>query len=168
MREIIADGHEIQSHTYTHSDLVLQNVNLVQELQRVEIWVRDTCQINLGAPHLRVMRPPFGSMNVGLRQLANQQGYSVATWNIDSLDWTASTDQGDVVLSRVTQLVRDQQGLGQESFMMLFHDSKYFPGLYRAVKDLFDASYEFVKVSDCYAACNSAFCASQPGYPIWS
>lgn len=68
---------------------------------------------------------------------------------------------------RVKNLVHDQQGLGQESFLMLFHDTHYFKGLYQQVKNLFDDSYEFVKASDCYRACKTEFYASDPGYSIW-
>lgn len=46
---------------------------LLHELQRVENWVKEFCGIQVDGDNMRLFRPPFGSFNKDLRELANSK-----------------------------------------------------------------------------------------------
>jgi peptidoglycan/xylan/chitin deacetylase (PgdA/CDA1 family) len=92
------------------------------------------------------------------------QRYAVATWNVDSFDYAG----GNSIFENMKTRVEDLMELGQESFVILLHDTHFVEGLYTRIKEeLFDDTFEFVKASDCYSSCNQRFCASETGYSIW-
>ncbi|MHB0970351.1 MAG: polysaccharide deacetylase family protein [Thermoanaerobaculia bacterium] len=101
-RRIVADGHEVGNHTYTHPRLTtfarnrrqitlpsMTRERLQSELSRTaEIFHRVT-----GAQMAKYWRAPFGEENSEIRGWAAELGYLHVGWtkgrkyNLDSLDW---------------------------------------------------------------------------------
>ena len=79
-------GHWVGNHTKTHDNLL----KLSAEDVRIEI---------LGGPSSTLLRPPYGRYNKKIRKIANELGYKICYWDIDSDDWQGITP--DEIKSRV-------------------------------------------------------------------
>ena len=83
MRRIIADGHELANHTWTHPKLSSLSDGAVRsELQRSH-----SALVNLGvAP--RMYRPPYGAITARQKQwIMSEFGYPTILWSVDPEDW---------------------------------------------------------------------------------
>lgn len=70
-------GHIVGNHTYSHPNLLqLSNAKLVHEIQ--------------AGLQSRWLRAPQGRSNKRIRRIANQLGFSLCYWTIDSRDWTGA------------------------------------------------------------------------------
>ena len=71
-------GHIIGNHTRTHADL--------RTLSDRQVTEQIDCE-----PHAQPwFRPPYGSYDRRVRQIAKRLGYVVCYWTIDSQDWTGN------------------------------------------------------------------------------
>jgi len=84
VRRILAEGHEVANHTWTHPSLVsISDEKIRSEFQRTADAIWDAAQYR---PH--IMRPPFGATNKRIEQwVYNEFGYSSITWSVDPNDW---------------------------------------------------------------------------------
>lgn len=83
VKQIQADGHEIESHGHAHVDL--------------NTLGRDGAARNIAAAHAILkeltgrepayIRPPNGAFNEASVQAAKDLGYATVIWSVDSLDW---------------------------------------------------------------------------------
>jgi peptidoglycan/xylan/chitin deacetylase (PgdA/CDA1 family) len=83
-RRIVAEGHEIANHSYTHPALPsLGAARLHQEIAKTtEAIERATGRRPTN------MRPPYGAINERVRRSMNQDhGLDVIMWSVDPLDW---------------------------------------------------------------------------------
>ena len=98
-RRVAEDGHELSNHTYFHPDLVnLSNDKILWELD----YTNGIIERELGRTSKPWFRPPFGSRNQRVLDLARQLGYRSIYWTLDSGDWrTNATAAG--VLYKVLQ-----------------------------------------------------------------
>lgn len=82
VRRIMAEGHEIGNHSWSHPKL--RTLNLAQ--QREELARTDALLRELGATP-RHMRPPYGAYNEDTLAVVEELGLSVLLWSQDSHDW---------------------------------------------------------------------------------
>ena len=77
-----AEGHQIGNHTYSHPRLTeLTEDQIRQEVLRTEELIGDVDQ------GIKILRPPFGAYNPMVDQVAQELGYRLVLWNVDSCDW---------------------------------------------------------------------------------
>jgi peptidoglycan/xylan/chitin deacetylase (PgdA/CDA1 family) len=83
-RRIVAEGHEIGNHTYTHPNLTkLSNTQVRSELGRTREAI-----INAAGVKPRTMRPPYGALLTRQREMIHGEfGYPTILWDVDPLDW---------------------------------------------------------------------------------
>ena len=83
-RRIVAEGHEIGNHTYTHRNLKsLDDRQVLAEMTRTRSSIIRATGI---AP--RTMRPPYGAIYQRQRELImNNFGYPTIMWAVDPRDW---------------------------------------------------------------------------------
>ncbi len=82
-RKIIADGHEIGNHSYTHPHCnSLSPQQLKEELNKTSYLIQE-----ISGKWPRFFRPPFGEYNNKVIQVCEDENYQVIQWSIDSLDW---------------------------------------------------------------------------------
>lgn len=84
VRKIVAEGHEVGNHTYTHPHLA--------QLSRDRIrWELEENQRRIdalvGRPRVLLFRPPFGEYSDAVIEVASELGYYTIQWSVDSLDW---------------------------------------------------------------------------------
>ena len=97
VRKIAAEGHEIGNHSYTHPHFnQLSKEKIREELESTS----DLIEKLIGKRPV-FFRPPFGEYNNNVIRAANELGYQVIQWSIDSLDWM---EPGvDKIVQRVLQ-----------------------------------------------------------------
>jgi peptidoglycan/xylan/chitin deacetylase (PgdA/CDA1 family) len=84
---VYGKGHQVASHTWAHANLTTLNYDQLND----EFWrVEQALQRILGVTPA-FMRPPFGSYNDLVRQVAHERGQKMVTWDFDSGDSTGST-----------------------------------------------------------------------------
>lgn len=81
---MVADGHQVGNHSYTHPDLT----RLHQDQVRPEIEVTDgTIVAVTGRTPRPYFRPPYGAYDQTLVNFLGRLGYYTVLWTIDSGDW---------------------------------------------------------------------------------
>jgi peptidoglycan/xylan/chitin deacetylase (PgdA/CDA1 family) len=99
IRQMVADGHEIANHTYSHLDsLTLSDDQLAGELARTESIIQGLTRVST-KPY---WRPPYGSRNNHVLNVAVSQGYRSIYWTLDSLDSVGQPKTPDFIFNRVT------------------------------------------------------------------
>ena len=82
-RQIVADGHEIANHTFTHPDMRhLSDAAIGKELADTEALLAETTS----ASSRPFFRPPFGAYDERVLRLVVGAGYLPIYWTLDSLD----------------------------------------------------------------------------------
>lgn len=84
MKRIVAEGHEIASHSWSHPQLSSMSESGVRDqLQKTHDVIVQTTGV---AP--KIMRPPYGAFTARQRAWANGVwGYKCILWDVDPLDW---------------------------------------------------------------------------------
>jgi peptidoglycan/xylan/chitin deacetylase (PgdA/CDA1 family) len=80
-------GHMVASHTWAHKDLAtLSSSQITSEMSRVDQALERIIGVKPA-----FVRPPYGSYNNLVRQVAHTRGQKLVTWDFDSGDSTGST-----------------------------------------------------------------------------
>ncbi|WP_353568912.1 polysaccharide deacetylase family protein [Haloferula sargassicola] len=84
VRRIVAEGHEIGNHTYTHRNLTkLGHDAVLSELNKT----RDAI-VKAAGVQPRTMRPPYGALLQTQREwIRSELGYPTILWSVDPRDW---------------------------------------------------------------------------------
>ncbi|HSK07092.1 MAG TPA: polysaccharide deacetylase family protein [Acidimicrobiia bacterium] len=108
VRQTLAEGHEVGSHTWSHRFLTTQTSHsIARELIRTEEAVEDA----IGVPPAS-LRPPYGAVTRRMtRWIDHQFGYPTVLWSVSARDWEnpgpeliterllAGTTAGSIVLN---------------------------------------------------------------------
>ena len=99
LRQIVADGHEIGNHSYSHPDLTtVSDAQVENQVQKAEQILTSMS----GVSPRPYFRPPFGAYNQHVINELGGMGYYAVMWTLDSGDWRPEfTPQ--MVLSRVVK-----------------------------------------------------------------
>lgn len=153
LRRIVAEGHEIGSHTFTHSNLAV-----VPERQ-VVLELNATQRVIEGATgrSTQLFRPPYDAdsrpeeiSQLRPLQIAQELGYLTVLEQVDPEDW----DRPGV--EEIVRRVRDQQSEGS---IILLHDAggdrrQTAEALPRILEDLAKRGVEVVSVADMLGTSN--------------
>ena len=83
-RRIVAEGHEIGNHTWTHPNLTKLSDSQVRSQM---ISTRDQI-VQVTGVMPRTVRPPYGALLTRQREmLFNEFGYPTIMWSVDPRDW---------------------------------------------------------------------------------
>ena len=84
VRRIVAEGHEIGNHTWSHPQLTsLKESRVLSELQATHDAIVKACGV---APLL--YRPPYGATRLSQQKLIHDHfQYPAIMWDVDPLDW---------------------------------------------------------------------------------
>ena len=76
-------GNEIANHGWTHTNLTrLMRGGIEWEITATSIVIASA--VGYSPP---IMRPAFGATNRNVRYVAEELGYSIINWNVDTMDW---------------------------------------------------------------------------------
>ena len=133
------EGHQIGNHSYSHS--ALTRLSRRQIIDEIEITNYLIYQITGKKPTL--LRPPYGSFNDMVLEVAEELGMKIVMWSVDPQDWRyldAYATQSHIVER------------AQEGSVILLHDihaSSIYAAIY-AIDRLLEKGYNFVTVSEMY------------------
>ena len=83
VKKIDAAGHEIGTHSATHSYMSKQN----SEEIKLELSTSSEAITQITGKEVDLFRPPYGDYDNELIKTASEQGYYTIQWDTDSLDW---------------------------------------------------------------------------------
>lgn len=135
--QIVAEGHEIANHTFSHPNLKkVSHTEMIEELTKTHNLIEITTGVT---PTL--FRPPYGVYNQEVLNYLASNNYSTILWSVDSLDWKSRNPAAikNEILNNVTN-----RGI------VLMHDihtatAEALPELLMTLKQ---QGYEFVTVSE--------------------
>jgi len=101
-RRIVAEGHEIGNHTWTHRNLkTLSDSAVRKELNTTRDAIVKACGVKP-----RTMRPPYGALRQNQRAwIYKEYGYPTILWSVDPEDWKRPGIS--VVTSRIVNNTRN-------------------------------------------------------------
>ena len=144
--EIVARGHEIGNHTYTHKTVNnLDYDSLKKEIQDCEAKILEKTHIKTN-----LMRPPEGMIDTSVMEIARELDYKVILWDLDTRDWAHTSAQD--ISNHITSKIRSGD-------IILMHDyigknSPTAKALRLFIPKLLDMGYKFVVVSELIDAGN--------------
>ena len=97
---MVSRRQRVANHTYSHLDsLTIGDDQLAEELARTESIIQGLTGVRL--PN-HIWRPPYGSRNNHVLNVAVSQGYRSIYWTLDSLDSVGQPKTPDFIFNRVT------------------------------------------------------------------
>ncbi|MDD3840030.1 MAG: polysaccharide deacetylase family sporulation protein PdaB [Clostridia bacterium] len=137
VKKISDEGHEIGNHSTNHP----QMSKLPEDKIREELNTTADEIYQLTGKRTTLFRPPFGDYSDTLIRVAEEEGYYVIQWDVDSLDWKelGAEHTADRVLKNV-----------KNGSIVLFHNNaKYTPKALPTILDnLLKEGYEIVPISE--------------------
>jgi polysaccharide deacetylase family sporulation protein PdaB len=137
VKRISDEGHEIANHSATHPKMsTLSKEQIVKELNSTS----EKIEAITGKP-TTLLRPPFGDYNDRLIETAQELGYQVIQWDVDSLDYKDYGTQAivDKVLKKV----------GDGSIVLFHNNATYTPEALPIILDeLQKQGYQIVPISE--------------------
>lgn len=82
-RRILAEGHQIAHHSWTHLDMSTLDSNSRQD----EIVRAEEAFVEALGQFPTYLRPPYGSCNADCLAQTRRLGYHVVNWDVDTDDW---------------------------------------------------------------------------------
>ena len=101
VRRIVAEGHTIGNHTFTHSGFfpLRSRARMTDELERTRRLLQA-----LTGRCVRLFRPPFGVTNPQVARAVRTGGYTTVGWSVRSFDTVARTPRHKVLARVVGRL----------------------------------------------------------------
>ncbi|MGI9525968.1 MAG: polysaccharide deacetylase family protein [Weeksellaceae bacterium] len=130
------EGHQIGNHSWDHKDLKnLAKSSVESQIYDTNNTVKD---ITGEAPHL--MRPPYGSMNATVKEVANMP---IILWNLDPLDWK----------DRNASIVAERMSKANKNGIVLAHDihKTTVDAIPQVIKALKEKGYHLVTIDQLFA-----------------
>ena len=83
VKKINSAGHEIGTHSSTHSYMSKQNAEEI----KLELSTSSEAIESITGKKVELFRPPYGDYDDELIKTASELGYFSIQWDVDSLDW---------------------------------------------------------------------------------
>ena len=169
--EILEDGHEIGSHTFTHSHLTTYEKTFTHKTfpgvdkTFLQKELMDTARVYkelTGRDLAPVWRAPYGEINSKIVQWGLEIGYTHVFWtidggeNLDTLDWV-SDKKSDLYLTseeiknKILSFGKDKKGLNGGIILMHITNTREDDQPYLVLGDIIDSlkekQYRFVTVT---------------------
>ncbi|KAL1915561.1 uncharacterized protein VTP21DRAFT_6685 [Calcarisporiella thermophila] len=152
LKRAFQEGHEIASHTWSHSALTsLTNEQIVAEMKWTEIAIEQVIGVKP-----KYMRPPYGDIDDRVRGILTSMGYKAVIWNHDSNDWRIKEGQSTpaAVDGNFTQWIKEA-ATAQVGGLSLEHDHAEIT-VQLAIKNLplLAKAYKLIPLSQCVGDAN--------------
>ncbi|MBO5111650.1 MAG: polysaccharide deacetylase family protein [Clostridia bacterium] len=134
------EGHEIGNHTYNHKSMrTMSYEDMLREVTDTAKRIYDLTDYGVN-----LIRPPQGAMSAQFLSLAEELGYRIVLWDVDTRDWAHEP---------VDKMVKNIMESTDNGDIILFHD--YHPSVANTIKTLDiiipalqEQGFRFVTVSE--------------------
>ncbi|MBV8642243.1 MAG: polysaccharide deacetylase family protein [Verrucomicrobia bacterium] len=101
VRRILADGHEIGNHSWTHPQLSkLSDDGVTTEISKTQDAIKEASGFTP-----TILRPPYGAITARQREwIESRFGLSIILWSVDPFDW--KRPGASVITQRILSQVR--------------------------------------------------------------
>ena len=101
VRRILADGHEIGNHSWTHPQLSkLSDDRVTTEISKTQDAIKEASGFTP-----TILRPPYGAITARQREwIEDRFGLSIILWSVDPFDW--KRPGASVITQRILSQVR--------------------------------------------------------------
>ncbi|MFS0864805.1 polysaccharide deacetylase family protein [Fredinandcohnia sp. 179-A 10B2 NHS] len=139
VKEAFEKGHLVLSHSYNHVELTKLGKD---EVNTEFKQAADVIESIIGQEPA-LMRPPYGSTNELVVEVAKDQGTNIVIWSIDSLDWAQRST--DVILSNSLDNIRNG-----DIILMHTDSDEYdtYEALPELIESLQDKGFEIVGLEE--------------------
>ena len=138
VKAIAEAGHDIANHGNTHA----HGANLSMEQNKKEILDCHEKIKTVTGIEANLFRPPYGEYNNNVITAAEEAGYYVIQWDVDSHDWMKKGS------SYVTGRVLNNKNLKEGSIVLFHNDAKDTPPVLDSIiKGLKEKGFELVPIS---------------------
>lgn len=137
LREMVAEGHEIGNHTYSHRHLPrLSNEEIEDEITRTQSLIKQAIGYE---PSL--FRPPYGTFRPDSRTVFEKHHLNVVLWSVDPKDWSVR-EEGKMYDDLIAHV--------HNGSIVLCHDIHHaiVDALPRILDTLLAEGYQFATVSE--------------------
>ena len=111
-RAVVAAGHAIGSHTWSHPNLIFEQVTeLRRQLVKTRQAILDATGVETG-----IFRPPFGGRRPATLRTVRAFGQQTVMWNVSGRDWKANS--ADEIVAHVECRIRGGD-------VILLHDGSH-------------------------------------------
>ncbi|KAG0041417.1 hypothetical protein BGZ83_001834 [Gryganskiella cystojenkinii] len=152
LKNIVTAGHQLASHTYSHSNLDLMS----EDAMRKEM--SDTSDIIFKNTNLRVayMRAPEGNCGAVCTKVMNELGLVISHWNVDTNDWRfkalPAAEATEKSMEEINKVVIKESNPATDSFILLEHEIHKFSVDFvaeRVIDSIIAKGYKFVTMEEC-------------------
>lgn len=137
VKKIDAQGHEIGTHSSTHSYMSKQNAEEI----KLELSASSEAIESITGKKVELFRPPYGDYDNELIKTASELGFYTIQWDTDSLDWKD--------LSATDIAMRVINGVKSGSIILMhnngLHTSESLPIILETLKN---RGYSFVPIGE--------------------
>jgi len=113
VQALVAEGHEIGNHTYSHPHLVQVNqTTLAWEVEKTKYLLT-----RLGVGLNGLFRPPYSELSQKVIAYVESTGRKIILWSVDSGDW-----QGSPAATIVNRVLNDLKN----GAIVIFHDNNEY------------------------------------------
>ena len=139
VKKISDAGHDLGNYSQNNKDMSqLDEEACISEIKQNHEKVKE-----LTGKDMTLFRPPHGYYNNQVVTAANDLGYDVVQWSVDSLDWK------DYGADHIIATILNDQNLDNGAIILLHSGAKYTKdALERVITGLQDMGYEIVPVSE--------------------
>lgn len=141
IRRIVAEGHEIGLHTYSHPNFY--KISTAEIEKEIDTNISLLRKITTYTP--KVIRPPYGIVTKPFLRIAKKKNLTIISWSNDSLDWKKGHTAQTIINDALTKV--------HPGAIILMHDksSNYkesIKALPKIIEKLQSEGYTFKRVSD--------------------
>ena len=138
VQEIVARGHELANHSYSHKIMLFKSRNWVKR----EIIATDSLIRTYGHEGEIYFRPPYGKKLYSLPAYLSENDRTTVTWDVDADGKATSSEE-------IVQHVLDHARAGSIILMHVLVSSRKASreALPKIIQGLKDQGYEFLKLS---------------------
>ncbi|KAF9135882.1 hypothetical protein BGW39_010697 [Mortierella sp. 14UC] len=153
LKKMLEHGHQLASHTYTHSNLdLMTEAEMKSEISRTS----DVMFANSGV-RPRYMRAPEGRCADACTKVMKELGLVISYWNVDTNDWRHVGEKTPALavqksMEELNKVIVAESNPATDSFILLQHEIHQF-----SVENLADVvidailkkGYRFVSMEEC-------------------
>ncbi|KAF9181799.1 hypothetical protein BGZ51_005163 [Haplosporangium sp. Z 767] len=152
LKKILAGGHQLASHTYSHSNMDLMTAAQMKK------EIQDTSDIMFANSGVRpaYMRAPEGRCAELCTKTMTEIGQVISHWNVDTNDWRFAADKPDVAtqksMEEINKVIIQDSNPATDSFILLEHEiHKFSVDLLaeRVIDTITAKGYKFVTMEEC-------------------